>query len=262
MVKVRVIPQLLIADGLLKKPTQFKRPRTVASPVTIARVFESRHVDELCLIDIGCAAHNRNVNPEVVAQIAEELTVPLAVGGGIRSMEAIAALIARGAEKVTINTAAVETPELVTAAADRYGSQAVVVSIDAMRHADGQYEVFTHNGSQATGLDPVEWARKAAALGAGEIIINAVLQDGTMRGFDIPLVRSVAAAIDIPVVAAGGAGSPEDCVDVVLKGHAAAVIVGSLFLFRRTTPDMVKQAMAAKGIPVRLANSWLEGQRI
>lgn len=262
MIKVRVIPQLLIADGLLKKPIQFKRPRTVASPVTIARVFEGRHVDELVLIDIGCAAHNQNVNPDVVAQIAEELTVPLAVGGGIRSMDVIARLIAKGAEKVTINSAAVETPELVTAAAQRYGSQAVVVSIDAMRHPDGTYEVFTRNGSNPTGLDPVTWARNVEALGAGEIIINAILQDGTMKGFDIPLTRSVAGAVEIPVVAAGGAGSPEDCVDVVLRGHASAVIVGSLFHFRRTTPDMVKQAMAAKGIPVRLPNAWLEGQRI
>ncbi len=262
MIKVRVIPQLLIADGMLKKPVQFKRPRTVANPVTIARVFESRRVDELVLLDIGCAAHNQNVNPEIVAQIAEDLTVPLAVGGGVKSLDTVSRLIATGAEKIVINTAAIETPDLISSIAARYGSQCTVVSIDALRHEDGRYEVHTRNGSQPTGLEPVAWAQEVERLGAGELIVNAILQDGTMKGYDVALTRAVSDAVDIPVVAAGGAGSPDDCVEVVMKGYAAAVIVGSLFHFRRTTPDMVKQAMAAKGIPVRLPNDWLEGQRI
>lgn len=262
MIKVRVIPQLLISDGLLKKPVQFKRARTVANPLTIARVFENRRVDELILLDIGCAIHNRNVNPDIVSQIAEELTVPLAVGGGVRSVETMGRLIAAGAEKIVINTAAVETPELITSGASRYGSQCIVVSIDAMRHDDGRCEVHTRNGSQPTGLDPVAWAQEAEERGAGELIVTAILRDGTMTGYDVPLIRAVSAAVDIPVVAAGGAGSPDDCVEVLLKGHAAAVVVGSLFHFRRTTPDMIKQAMAAKNIPVRLPNAWLDGQRI
>ena len=154
MIKVRVIPQLLIADGMLKKPVQFKRARTVANPLSIARVFESRRVDELILLDIGCAAHRTNVNPEIVSQIADELTVPLAVGGGVADLETISRLIGAGAEKIVINTAAVETPELITAGAEKYGSQCIVISIDAMRHDDGSLEVYTANGSRPTGLDP------------------------------------------------------------------------------------------------------------
>ena len=256
MIKVRVIPQLLIADGLLKKPVQFKRPRTVANPISIARVFESRQVDELILLDIGCAAHNSNVNPEIVAMIAEELTVPLAVGGGVTNLETATDLIKAGAEKIVINTAAVETPELIGKISSKFGSQCVVVSIDALEGESGGYEVMTRNGSESTGLDPVAWAEKAAQLGAGELLINSIGRDGTMEGYDIALVRSVAEAVDVPVVAAGGASSPENCAEVVLKAGAAAVVVGALFHFRRITPNMVKEAMRDSGIPVRLPPNY------
>ncbi len=251
MVKVRVIPQLLLADGLLKKPVRFERPRTVANPITIARVFETRQVDELILLDIGCAAHNTNFNRDILTLIAEELTVPLAVGGGVSDLETVTGLLAGGAEKIVINTAAVETPDFIAAIADRFGAQCVVVSIDARRRDDGVYEVFTHNGQEPTGLHPVAWAEEAARRGAGELIVNAIDRDGTMEGYDTALIRAVADSVPVPVVAAGGASDPKDCVKAVLEGRAAAVSVASLFLFRRTTPVMIKDAMAAAGIPVR-----------
>ena len=208
MIKVRVIPQLLVADGLLKKPIRFQRPRTIASPISIARVFEARQVDELILLDIGCAAHHTNINPEVVAMISDELTVPLSVGGGVRDLETASRLIAAGAEKVVINSAAVETPELIGEIASRFGSQCTLVSIDAKPLGNGGYEVFIENGSKSTGLDPKTWSCEAVERGAGEILINSVEQDGTMTGYDTELIRMVANAVDVSVIAAGGAGKP------------------------------------------------------
>lgn len=255
MVKVRVIPQLLIADGLLKKPVRFERPRTVANPISIARVFETRQVDELILLDIGCSAQNKNFNRDVLAMIAEELTVPLTVGGGITELSTVGHLLADGAEKIVINTEAVKTPGLITEIADKFGSQAVVVSIDARLHENGDYEVYIRNGQEPTGLKPVAWAEEATRRGAGELIVNSIDRDGTMEGYDVALIRSVADRVSVPVVAAGGARDPADCVNVILGGRAAAVSVASLFLFRRTTPIMIKQAMADAGIPVRLSET-------
>ncbi|MDJ0949935.1 MAG: imidazole glycerol phosphate synthase cyclase subunit [Alphaproteobacteria bacterium] len=256
MVKIRVIPLLLLKDGMLKKPMRFiERPRTVANPISIIRVFESRQVDELILLDIGCAAHNANVNPDIVRMASEELTVPFTCGGGIRSVDAMGELIAAGAEKVVINTAAVETPELITTGADKFGRQCIVVSIDAKRHDDGNYEVFTRNGTHSTGLEPRRWAREAQERGAGEILINAIDRDGTMEGYDIGLIRAVSGAVEIPVIAAGGAGELHQFAEAVIKGGAAAVAAGSIYHFRRTTPDMVKGAMHSSGVPVRLTAS-------
>ncbi|MBT5109587.1 MAG: imidazole glycerol phosphate synthase subunit HisF [Rhodospirillaceae bacterium] len=251
VIKVRVIPQLLLSDGLLKKPVQFKKPRTVANPISIARVFETRQVDELMLLDIGCAKHNTNFNRDILSLIAEELTVPLAVGGGVNNLETVAELIGGGAEKIVINTAAVETPELITAIAEKFGSQSIVVSIDALKNAQGEYEVFVQNGQHPTGLDPVAWAMETVERGAGELIVNSIAQDGAMDGYDIPLIKSVAEAVSVPVIAAGGASGPDDCVKAILQGRAAAVSISSLFLFRRITPIMIKDAMADAGIPVR-----------
>ncbi len=252
MIKVRVIPLLLLKDGLLKKPVRFRDPRTVANPISIVRVFEVRQVDELILLDIGCAAHNQNVNPKIVRMISEELTVPFACGGGIRSVETMSGLVAAGAEKVVINTAAVDNPDLVRAGAEKFGSQCLVVSIDALRREDGSYEVHTGNGSRPTGADPVAWAREVERLGAGELLVNSISHEGMMQGYDVGLIRSVADAVDIPVIAAGGAGKVEHFAEAVLDGHASAVAAGSIYHYTRTTPDMVKQAMAKAGIPVRL----------
>ena len=258
MIKVRVIPLLLVQDGLLKKPVKFKNPRTIANPIAIARVFEARQVDELILLDIGCAAHSTNVNPGIVRMVSEELTVPFACGGGITSVESMASLIAAGAEKVVINSAAVETPALISDGAARFGSQCIVASIDAQRDASGGYEVNIRNGTEATGLDAVEWAQEVERRGAGEILINSMDEDGIMDGYDTDLIARVSHAVNIPVIAAGGAGSPEHFPPAVLQGGAAAVAAGSIYHYTKITPDMVKKAMADKGIPVRLGDATVE----
>ncbi len=251
MVKTRVIPLLLLKDGLLKKPIKFINPRTVANPISIVRVFEARQVDELILLDIGSSAMHNNVNPDIVRMITEELTLPFACGGGINTMEQVGELIAAGAEKVVLNTAAVETPELIKNVAARYGRQSVVVSIDALKTETG-YKVFVRNGSKPTNLNPVNWAQEVEKIGAGEILINSIDHDGTMEGFDCQLIRSVADAVDIPIIAAGGAGKPKDFPPAILQGHASAVAAGSIYHYTKTTPDMVKHALHSEGIPVRL----------
>jgi cyclase len=252
MLKVRVIPILLVKDGGLNKPVQFRRPRTVASPISIVRVFEERKVDELILLDIGCSGYDEPVNADFVRTMAEELTVPLAVGGGIKDIETMRRLIAAGAEKIVINTAAVEAPDIVAAGARLFGRQAMVVSIDAKKTDNGDYEVRTRNGTHPTGLSPIDCARQAARLGAGEILICSIDRDGTMTGYDLGLLGSVARAVDIPVIGAGGAGSVQDFVDAVKIAQVSAVAAGSIYHFRHVTPLMVKVAMRDAGIPVRL----------
>ena len=257
MIKTRVIPLLLLKDGLLKKPVQFvKRQRTVANPISIVRVFESRQVDELIMLDIGSAARNMNVNPEIVRMISEELTVPFTCGGGITSVETMGSLISAGAEKVTINTSAVENPDLIDQGARHFGSQCIVVSIDAKETESGGYQVLTENGTKPTGLVPALWAKEAEKRGAGEILINSVDRDGTMKGFDLRLISSVSQSVQIPVIAAGGAGTPQHFSEAVIKGGASAVAAGSIYHFRRTTPDMVKSSMIESNIPVRRPSSY------
>ena len=257
MIKTRVIPLLLLKDGLLKKPVQFvKRPRTVANPISIVRVFESRQVDELIMLDIGSATQNKNVNPEIVRMVSEELTVPFTCGGGIRSVETMGSLISAGAEKITINTGAVENPDLINHGALHFGSQCIVVSIDAQKLKGGGYQVLTENGTKPTGLVPAIWAQEAEKRGAGEILINSIDRDGTMEGYDLSLIASVSQAVQIPVIAAGGAGIPQHFSEAVIKGGASAVAAGSIYHFRRTTPDMVKESMTEANIPVRRPSSY------
>ena len=248
--KVRVIPILIIQDGLLKKPVQFKNPRTVANPISIARVFENRQVDELILLDRGLTVDQEDVDPGLVRDIAEELFVPFAFGGGIRSVEAMKLVIQAGAEKAVINTAAVEMPELITEGARKFGSQCIVVSIDALR-TGASYEVYIRSGSQAAGLDAVAWARRVQELGAGEILVNSISHEGMMQGYDIPFIRAVSDAVSIPVIAAGGAGKLADFVPAVLEGHAAAVGAGSIYHYTKHTPNMVKGILKRAGVPVR-----------
>jgi len=253
MIKTRVIPLLLLKDGLMKKPVRFReRPRTIANPISIVQVFESRQVDELILLDIGAAKSGRNVNPIIVSQAAETLTVPFTVGGGIRNLDQARKLIEAGAEKVSINTAALERPELITELSDYLGSQCTVVSIDAEKLESGKYEVFSSNARLATGRDPVTWAKEAEDRGAGEILLNAIHRDGTMEGYDLDLIGRVSAAVEIPVIAAGGAGSYQDFVDAVKMSGAHAVAAGSLYHFREVTPDKVKAALSQHNVPVRL----------
>jgi cyclase len=252
VLKIRVIPILIIQDGLLKKPVQFKNPRTVANPISIVRVFEERQVDELILLDRGLTLDQEDVDPDLVKEIAEELYVPFAFGGGIRSVEAMKEIIQAGAEKVVINTAAVEMPELIGAGAQKFGSQCIVVSIDALKKDDYDYEVFIRSGSAPTGLDPVSWARRVETLGAGEIVINSILHEGMMEGYDIELIRSITDAVNIPVIAAGGVGKLSDFVDAVQKGHASAVAAGSIYHYTKYTPNMVKGILNKAGIAVRM----------
>lgn len=251
MLKIRVIPILIIQDGLLKKPVQFKNPRTVAHPISIVRVFEERQVDELILLDRGLTVDEEDVDPELVKDIAKELFVPFAFGGGIRSVKTMKEIIQAGAEKVVINTAALENPGLISAGAKKFGSQCIVVSIDALRREDGSHEVYIRSGLEPTGLDPVIWAKQVEKLGAGEILINSINHDGMMKGYNIELVRVVSDAVGVPIIAAGGAGSLDDFIEVVQQGHASAVAASSIYHYTKYTPNMVKKVMRKAGIPVR-----------
>jgi cyclase len=235
--KVRIIPVLLLREWGLEKSIRFRDPVYVGSPINAARVFNGRNVDELLLLDIIATEQHRGPVIDIISQITEEAFMPVTVGGGIRSVDAIRELLSAGADRVAINTAAVEAAGVVAAAAERFGSQCVVVSIDAVRHAGGVYEVFTRGGRRATGLDPVAHARRMQELGAGEILLTAIDRDGTMEGYDLELLQRVSDALTIPVIACGGAGSIAHLADAVRRGHASAVAAGAFFLFfgpRRT----------------------------
>lgn len=253
MIKTRVIPILLIQDGLLKKRIKFKDTRTIANPVTIARVFEARRTDELIVLDIGRTVDKEDIDQDLVRQIAEELHMPFAYGGGIKNVEHITETIKNGAEKVVINTAAVANPQLIRDAADKFGSQCIIVSIDGKKTANG-YEVYTQSGTKATGIDAVSWAKEAEKWGAGEILITSIDHEGTMQGYDLELIRKVADAVSIPVIASGGIGKLDDFVAGIKEGHASAVAAGSIFHYTPITPNMAKEKMKEAGIPVRIQN--------
>lgn len=253
MLKTRIIPILLFKNpeiGLVKS-IQFNRMRTVGNPVNAARVYNSRNVDELIFLDIGARRDSRPINLRAVKEIFNECFMPLTVGGKVESLTDVRTLLLAGADKVSVNTAAIENPYLISEIATSYGNQCIVVSIDAKKTPDG-YKVFSHAGQYPTGLDPVSWAKQAEKLGAGEILINSVDRDGTMTGYDIQLVRMVAAAVKIPVIAAGGAGEPDHFVQVIKKTGVSAVAAASIFHFTQYTPQSVKLDMQTAGIPVRL----------
>lgn len=237
MLKTRIIPCLLLRNWGIEKSIRFRDHVYIGSPINAARVFNGRNVDELILLDIAATAEQRGPNPDIVAQIAEETCMPLTVGGGVRCIETVRELMSAGADRVVINTAAHEKPALLTEAAELFGRQCVVAAIDVKQHDDGRYEVFTHGGTQPTGRDPIDWARQVEQHGAGEVLLTSIDRDGTMSGFDIALVRQVADALDIPLIACGGAGSVADLASAVHEGHASAVAAGAFFLFygRRRT---------------------------
>lgn len=251
MIKVRVIPVLLVQDGMLKKRVRFKESRTIALPVTIARVFEARRSDELILLDIGRTVDHEDIDPGLISQISEELYMPFAYGGGVDSLSVMENVIRNGAEKVVLNTHAVKRPELITEGARKFGNQCIIVSIDAKTNSSGEYEVYINSGQTATGMNPIDWARKAELLGAGELLINSMDHEGTMEGYDLKLTKMITDNVSIPVIAMGGVGCVEDVPPAINQANASAVAIGSLFHYTHVTPDMVKQCLNRAGIPTR-----------
>jgi cyclase len=252
MLKTRIIPCLDVKDGRVVKGVNFVDLRDAGDPVEQARIYDREGADELCFLDITASAEGRATLYDVVSRTAEECFMPLTVGGGVRTTEDVRKLLLAGADKVSINTAAVERPDLVREAAEKFGAQCIVVAVDAKASGPGRWEVFTHGGRKATGLDAVEWAQRMAALGAGEILLTSMDRDGTKSGFDLALTRAVADAVPVPVIASGGVGTLEHLVEGVREGHASAVLAASIFHFGTYRIAEAKAALAAAGIPVRL----------
>jgi len=250
--KVRVIPCLDVKDGRVVKGVQFVSLRDAGDPVEQARAYDAAGADELMFLDITASHENRGIILDVVARTAEVCFMPLSVGGGIRKVEDARRLLLAGADKISINTAAVENRDLISACADAFGSQATVVAIDAKRVADGAWRVFTYGGRQDTGLDVLDYAVDAVDRGAGEILLTSMDRDGAKTGYDLELLRQVTSAVGVPVIASGGAGSAQHMAEAVTQGGADAVLAASIFHFGEVSISEVKHAMAQAGIPVRL----------
>jgi cyclase len=251
MLKVRIMPTLLYKDVGLVKGTKFDSWRRVGSAMQAVKVYNLRQVDELVLLDIGATAEGLGPDLEMVDELADECFMPLTVGGGVRTIDDVGALLGVGADKVSMNTAAIRNPELIRDVADRYGSQCAVVSIDARRTADGTYRVHTHAGTRDTGLDPVTVAKRAEAMGAGEILLTSIDHDGVLDGYDIALIREVADSVRVPVIASGGAGSYKHMADALTLGHASALAAASIFQFTQQTPLEAKKFLGDMGFAVR-----------
>ena len=249
----RIIPCLDVTAGRVVKGVNFVELRDAGDPVEIARRYDEQGADELTFLDITASSDDRDLILHIIEAVASQVFIPLTVGGGVRVVDDVRRLLNAGADKISINTSAVTNPQLVADAADKYGSQCIVVAIDAKRTAAGNWEVFTHGGRKATGLDAVEWARKMQSLGAGEILLTSMDRDGTKVGFDLPLTRAVSDAVSIPVIASGGVGGLKDLADGITEGHADAVLAASIFHYGQHTVQEAKQFMAAQGIPMRLA---------
>ncbi|TVR99731.1 MAG: imidazole glycerol phosphate synthase subunit HisF [Rhodospirillales bacterium] len=252
MLKIRIIPCLDVDRGRVVKGVRFVDLKDAGDPVEQARLYDRAGADELCFLDITASHENRDTILDVVARTAEQCFMPLTVGGGIRTLEDIRRLLLAGADKVSINTAAVHQPEFVREAAEKFGSQCIVVSVDAKGVAPDRFEIFTHGGRTATGLDAVAWSRRMTAYGAGEILLTSMDRDGTQIGFDIPLTRTIADAVTVPVIASGGVGTLDHLVEGITEGHASAVLAASIFHFGTYTIAEAKRHMQAAGVPVRL----------
>jgi len=251
MLKVRIIPCLDVKDGRVVKGVNFEGLRDAGDPVEQAIVYDKAGADELCFLDITASHENRGTLLDVVHRTAEVCFMPLTVGGGVRTLEDIRALLLAGADKVSINTAAVSRPEFVKEAAEKFGSQCIVAAIDAKGVGGGRYEIFTHGGRKATGIDAVAHAQKLVGFGAGEILLTSMDRDGVKSGYDLELTRAVSDAVQVPVIASGGVGKVQDLVDGVTKGHASAVLAASIFHFGEVSIAQAKAALAAAGLPTR-----------
>ena len=257
MLKIRIIPCLDVKDGRVVKGINFESLRDAGDPVEQAMVYDAAGADELCFLDITASHENRGTILDVVRRTADVCFMPLTVGGGVRTLEDIRALLLAGADKVSINTEAVRRPEFVREAAEKFGSQCIVAAIDAKQgshnHNGPPFEVFTHGGRNATGIDAVAHAKKLVEYGAGEILLTSMDRDGTKVGYDIPLTRAVSDAVPVPVIASGGVGTLDDLVAGVRDGHASAVLAASIFHFGQATIAEAKAALAKAGLPVRPA---------
>ncbi len=252
MLKMRIIPCLDVKDGRVVKGVNFVDLIDAGDPVAQARVYDGEGADELCFLDIAASVENRDTLYDVVRGTAEQCFMPLTVGGGVRKVEDIRKLLRAGADKVSINTAAIARPEFVAEAAEKFGSQCIVVSIDAKGVSPGKWEIFTHGGRRGTGIDAVDWAKRVTASGAGEILLTSMDRDGTREGFDLALTRAVADAVTVPVIASGGVGTLDHLVEGINEGHATAVLAASIFHFGIHSIRQAKAHMKAAGIPVRL----------
>ena len=252
MLAKRIIPCLDVHAGRVVKGVNFVQLRDAGDPVEIAKRYDEAGADEVTFLDITASSDARDTIVEVIARVADQVFIPLTVGGGVREVEDVRKLLNAGADKVSINTSAVENPDLVERAACRFGSQAIVVAIDARQSGPGRWEVYTHGGRKARGLDAVEWAARMARAGAGEILLTSMDRDGTKSGFDLALTRAVSDAVTVPVIASGGVGRMEHLAEGIEQGHADAVLAASVFHFGEIAIPDAKRFMAARGIEMRL----------
>jgi cyclase len=252
MLTKRVIPCFDVDNGRVVKGVSFVELRDAGDPVELAPLYDAEGADELVFLDITATADDRRTTYEMVERTAAKVFIPFTVGGGVRSDADARLLLELGADKVSFNSAAVADPFLVGRSADRFGSQCIVVAIDARAVGEGRWEVYTHGGRNPTGLDAVEWAKKVVELGAGELLVTSMDTDGHLDGYDIPLTRAIADAVEVPVIASGGCGHPQHMVDAVVEGRADAVLAASIFHYGTYRIREVKQYMAAQGLPMRL----------
>ncbi|WAW09060.1 imidazole glycerol phosphate synthase subunit HisF [Oxalobacter vibrioformis] len=253
MLAKRIIPCLDVTAGRVVKGVNFVDLRDAGDPVEIARRYNEQGADELTFLDITATSDQRDLILDIIEAVSAQIFIPLTVGGGVRTVDDVRRLLNAGADKVSINSSAVTNPELVADAASRYGSQCIVVAIDAKQVGPDRWEVFTHGGRTPTGLDTIDWAKKMEALGAGEILLTSMDRDGTKSGFDIPLTRAVSDAVNIPLIASGGVGNLQHLADGILEGHANAVLAASIFHYGEFTVQEAKRFMAERGIEVRLS---------
>ena len=252
MLAKRIIPCLDVTGGRVVKGVNFNELRDAGDPVEIARRYDAQGADEITFLDITASSDGRDLILPIIEAVASTVFIPLTVGGGVRKVEDVRRLLNAGADKVSMNTSAVTNPQLVFDCAHKHGSQCIVVAIDAKQIAPGRWEVITHGGRNATGLDAVEWARKMESLGAGELLLTSMDRDGTKSGFDLGLTRAVSDAVGIPVIASGGVGGLEDLANGILQGHADAVLAASIFHYGQHTVGEAKRFMHDRGIPMRL----------